>query len=320
MFLQLLTPMNTEKIIAGIREGGDAENRKAAILSLQNEGLPTFREWLIDHAEKLEDCESIFEMALTQLVWHIDKGTIDKKPMLSLQNLCIANWLVSGDSVPRRKYFNELRAKAIRFLIKNKANPSDADDFIQQGMEIFVSHLMNKKFRGASLPDSYLNSICLNIYKSSFRSSPPISSDESEDIKSYDPDLFDDWIKEDRKKLWLMTKIDELKTNCKDILKDWANGVSGKEMMERYQFASESVVFVRVHKCKRNLRTHIFSVAGNDCKKLLFSYYSKKKKEGFHDHFYIDLARENDISETHALIQKIDFCWKKIYADIFRGV
>ena len=320
--------MNIDDIISGLN-GEDGDDKMVEIIRyLKRKSLPKFSKWLKAQAETKVETEKIIILGLAALTQHVRSEENKTKIFGSLQQvfecllqICIGVWITQGDSVARRKYISNMKTTAIGTLIKKGCKPEEAEEIFFEGFGKMIDNVSERKFKGQSLPSTYLLSICKYIFYNKIRNERRERPIDPKDLPLDDyteEDLLNLW--KDNKGIneWLMKQIEMMKTNCKEILKDWLNGTTGKEMKDKYKFSSESVVFVRINNCKKHLRKQIFGIAGKKCQKILLAFMDKKQKNGFYYDIYQELAAELNIADGDSMPALIDSCFEKISVNIFK--
>lgn len=315
--------MTKEAIINGIRGENGKRGKEQAILYLKEKGWATFEAWLGEDFEKQHHTEATLREGLTLLIWHVEKNDIDFEDKFfdCLQNIFISVWLLKENSVATAKYIDELQEKAKHYLRKRKVSEAEIEDIIQMGYERLLINIHRRKFLGKSMVSTYLNSICYNIYRGRrnlrYRYLDVSPLEDVPEMPDSNIDMLNEWREEEARKEWLNDQVGSLRTNCKDILKDWAAGVATSKMKEKYNFSTEAVVHVRVNACKNNLKKKIFSKAGEDCQKLLLAFFDKRRKQKDQEKFYSNLVAEFNFENEEALISQLDQCMKKLGGELF---
>lgn len=298
--------MDIDEALEVLFQGG-REQRKAAIQKVNEIAMPLFANQLAQEGETDQNVlEAMFRKGLAQCLLLMEEGEKAVCNTKSLLNLCLAQWMMLADTPASKKYLAKVTDQCRGFLFDKFEEKNGIDDWVQEAWLAFMGNLQRGTYKGGATPGVYFNSIGRNIGLKSISKETKVSLEG--DVKDENPQIAEAHLRDDDVEQWLMTQVGKLKTNCSDILIDWANKSSAKEMMKKYDFASESVVYVRINACKQNLRKTLFAALGIKCKNLLLAFFAEKKKKQFYPEFYIDLATFHGYDSEGEYIKQIDHC------------
>lgn len=161
--------------------------------------------------------------------------------------------LVSGNSNTIQQLYVELLPRVALFVKANKGSYGDAKEVFQEAL---LQIIARAKTRGVSITtalDSYIFITCRNLWyqelnkrKKLLRNDGFFELDEQED---------GDWEAEllNEQQQLFQEKLCELSPNCSKLLKDYFGKLSYRDIVKKYNYASENTAFQRIYKCKKRL-------------------------------------------------------------------
>ncbi len=141
-----------------------------------------------------------------------------------------------------------------RFVTREKGTDSDAEDVFNQVLMQLYARMKVKEFDIQSTFEGYLFTACKNIWRRELnkKSRMRVTNQAFHEQVSATEDGARAILEQEKWELF-EEKFTELSDNCKEILKLHLDKVSGREIMERLGYASETTVRQRIFKCKSSL-------------------------------------------------------------------
>ncbi|WP_299887352.1 sigma-70 family RNA polymerase sigma factor [uncultured Lacinutrix sp.] len=163
------------------------------------------------------------------------------------------NALVKGDSKTIAKIYETNFYLVRKFILQNKGNEQDAEDIFQKALlQISVRHRKEGISINSSF-DAYFFTVCKNLWRRELNSyKKRVTNKEFVELVSDYRDNSLALIEQKRQELFV-EKLNEISTNCKEILNLFFARMPYSEIVENTEYNSESVVRQRVFKCKKKL-------------------------------------------------------------------
>lgn len=174
--------------------------------------------------------------------------------MQKQDNSYYINGIANGDNRVLSEIYTEFLPYIKRYVIKENGTSHDAEDVFNQVLIQFFARLKVKRFEIQSTFEGYLFTACKNTWRRELnkKSKQRVTNDEYTEHIS-EATNFSQAIQE--QEMWELyeEKFLELSENCSRILKLHLEKVSGKAIMEKLGYASETTVRQRIFKCKSSL-------------------------------------------------------------------
>ena len=179
--------------------------------------------------------------------------------MRTVQNHHSIKELLAGEPGLMHRMYTELLPHVASYVKKNQGTRSDADEVFQEALCQIMNRAHTKGVQLRNGLNAYVFSTCRNLWRQEInrRSKMAVSITYLESK----PDTY--WPEEMKREeaQWSLfeEKMESLATRSKALLKDYFNGLSVHEIIEKYNYASQNTVSQRVFKCKKRLTTLIQS-------------------------------------------------------------
>lgn len=161
--------------------------------------------------------------------------------------------LISGNSNTIHKLYEELLPKVSHFVQANKGSHNDAKEVFQEAL---LQIIARAKANGISITtslDSYIFITCRNLwYQELNKRNKLLRNDGLFEIEEHEDDRWEAEQLNEQQRLF-EEKLLELSGNCGKLLKDYFGKLSYREIVKKYNYASENTAFQRVFKCKKRL-------------------------------------------------------------------
>jgi RNA polymerase sigma factor (sigma-70 family) len=179
---------------------------------------------------------------------------LEAKQMQKHSNTYYTEGIASGDDKVLLEIYNDFLPMVKRFVKKEAGGASDAEDVFNQVLMQLYARMKVKHFEIESTFEGYLFTACKNIWRREFNKK--IKTRVTNESYVEHMDRTEDGaraILEQEKWELFQDRFEQLSENCKKILQLHLEKVSGKEIMKRLDYASESTVRQRIFKCKSSL-------------------------------------------------------------------
>lgn len=166
--------------------------------------------------------------------------------------------VASGNDKVLLEIYNDFLPMVKRFVLKEGGVVSDAEDVFNQVLMQLYARMKVRRFEIQSTFEGYLFTACKNIWRREFNKKIKTRVTNESYIEHMDrtEDAARAILEQEKWELF-QEKFEQLSENCKKILKLHLEKVSGKEIMKRLEYASESTVRQRIFKCKSSLTKRI---------------------------------------------------------------
>ena len=148
----------------------------------------------------------------------------------------------------------DIRRQILAYLKGQKIEHSQAEDYFQEAVKIFILAVRKGKFKGESNVKNYLFGVCKNLKQSQWmtdnrrRKLSEGMINETEDLDTPDRIL----IQEERKVV-LNGVLKLVGEKCQRVLQMWRMDYSMKEIAEELVYKSEGMARKKKHECMKKL-------------------------------------------------------------------
>ena len=153
------------------------------------------------------------------------------------------------DKIYRNNYY-----KVKSFVISNNGRHEDAEDIFQKALLQLAVRYKKEKFVIKTSFEAYLFTVCKNLWRRELNKTKiKVTKDAIIELKDDNQDIALAVLEQKRWELFTES-LDLISENCKQILKLYFAKISYAEMMQKFNYNSETVVRQRVFKCKNSLK------------------------------------------------------------------
>ena len=182
--------------------------------------------------------------------------------MKELSDNAIIEKLRSANSRENDEAFYALYKKAYgpiqRFISNNGGNHQDAEDVFQDGIIILFNHIKTGHFRLESKLNTFLYSICKNIWLKQLRRNKPTYEISELGTDVLVEESLIEYILESEKSSLIAKLIDGLPNECKTILMAfYFDRMKLKEIVKTFKFTNEQIVKNKKTKCMKSLKEKV---------------------------------------------------------------
>ncbi len=151
------------------------------------------------------------------------------------------------------KHIIDLCQKPVRhYIVTNNGSSSDAEDVLQEAMIVLFRKVKDVNFKLTASISTFIFSIARLIWlKEINRKQESLSP--LNDLEVFDNDNILDTIEKNERLKLYQEKFDELKEDCKKILRLFYLGTSMKQITQIMGFGSEDYTKKRKYMCKNTL-------------------------------------------------------------------
>lgn len=180
--------------------------------------------------------------------------------MQKKSNTYYTEGIASGDDKVLLEIYNDFLPMVKRFVMKEGGGASDAEDVFNQVLMQLYARMKVKRFEIQSTFEGYLFTACKNIWRREFNKKVKtrVTNESYVEHMNRTEDAARAILEQEKWELF-QDKFEQLSENCKKVLQLHLDKVSGKEIMKRLDYASESTVRQRIFKCKSSLIKQIRS-------------------------------------------------------------
>ncbi len=174
--------------------------------------------------------------------------------MQKRENSYYTQGILSGDNKVLVEMYQEFLPLVKRFVMREKGSEADAEDVFNQVLMQLFARMKVKQFEINSTFEGYLFTACKNIWRRELnkKSKARVTNDEYAEHISEASDFSRAILEQEMWELY-EDHFAGLSENCKEVLSLHLKKVSGKEIMEKLNYASEVTVRQRIFKCKSSL-------------------------------------------------------------------
>ena len=147
-------------------------------------------------------------------------------------------------------YFNKIAA----FVKKNSGEADDARDVFNKALVQLMVRKNLDSIKETSNFEAYLFTTCRNLWYRTLnrRKQERVTNPDVKELYYAEKDEAQSALEQDRWELF-REMFEQMSQNCQEILQLLFNKVSGKNMMEKLGYSSDTTVRQRVFKCKKKL-------------------------------------------------------------------
>jgi len=174
--------------------------------------------------------------------------------MQKQDNSYYINGITNGDNKVLLDIYSEFLPYVKRYVLKESGTTHDAEDVFNQVLVQFFARLKTHKIELHSTFESYLFTACKNIWRRELnkKKRERVTNDGYAEHISEATNFAQAIMEQEMWELY-EEKFKELSNNCGRVLKLHLEKVSGKVIMEKLGYASETTVRQRIFKCKSSL-------------------------------------------------------------------
>lgn len=162
--------------------------------------------------------------------------------------------LSSKDSAVFESIYAEFLPMVKRYVVKEGGTEADAEDVFNQVLMQLYTRMKLRPFEIQSTFEGYLFTACKNIWRREFnrKIKERVTKEAYAEQISRTEDTARSILEQEKWELF-HEKFKELSANCLKVMELHLAKLSGKEIMERLGYASETTVRQRIFKCKSSL-------------------------------------------------------------------
>lgn len=161
--------------------------------------------------------------------------------------------LLQSDTEKILKIYETCFPNVRTFVFRNSGNQSDAEDIFQKALMQITVRYRRVPFEIKSSFEAYLFTACKNLWRRELnKSKEKVTLDGVVEHKSEERDIATSILEQERWEFF-QEKLEEISTNCKEILKRFFKKIAYKTIAIELGYNDESVVRQRVFKCKTKL-------------------------------------------------------------------
>ncbi|NQY05305.1 MAG: sigma-70 family RNA polymerase sigma factor [Flavobacteriaceae bacterium] len=169
-------------------------------------------------------------------------------------NLYYLNSLLNNNAEGIDTLYHNVFPKVKRFVIQNKGQEVDAEDIFQKALLQITVRYRRDLFEINSSFEAYLFTACKNLWRRALKK----SNLKVTEVVKLEPsiDTRDEALAALEQERWELFNegLKQISDNCNKILSLYFAKVSYQDIMQRFDYNSESVVRQRVFKCKNKLK------------------------------------------------------------------
>lgn len=173
--------------------------------------------------------------------------------MKSVSNDLQLNKLVNGDDATLETLYKILLPKVVVYVRKNQGAYEDAEEIFQDAL---FQTIIRAKARGIHIKSSleaYIYIVCRNLWLRQLNNRKrELRNDGVFELRQKEDDTIACILSQDRWDLF-EEKFKLLTENCRSLLKAIFNKMPYRDIVLKFNYASENVAFQRVFKCKKKL-------------------------------------------------------------------
>lgn len=164
--------------------------------------------------------------------------------------------LLDNDSKVIKNIYKANFFKVKTFILKNKGQQQDAEDIFQKALLQLAVRYKKEKFTINKSFDAYLFTVCKNLWRRELnKAKREVTSDRVIELTDNN-DIALSILEQQRWELFT-EYLEKLSENCIKIMALFFKRVSYSEMVQAFDYSSETVARQRVFKCKAKLKEMI---------------------------------------------------------------
>lgn len=161
--------------------------------------------------------------------------------------------LCSGDRDTIHNLYTNFFPRFRGFVLKNSGTEDDAEEVFQNALFQLIARAKTKGVQINSSFESYLFVVCKNLwFKELNNRKKEVRNDGVIELKAESKDELEAILYQERWDLF-DEMLQELSTNCQELLKAYFKKISYAVIVEKFGYANENTAFQRMFKCKKRL-------------------------------------------------------------------
>lgn len=162
--------------------------------------------------------------------------------------------LLNNDSKTIKSIYKDNFYKVKSFVLKNSGQQEDAEDIFQKALMQLAVRYKKDQFVIKTSFEAYLFTVCKNLWRRELNKAKiKVTKDEFIELKDDNQDIALAVLEQKRWELFTES-LELISDSCKQILKLYFAKISYAEIMNKFNYNSETVVRQRVFKCKNSLK------------------------------------------------------------------
>lgn len=161
---------------------------------------------------------------------------------------------ISGDSALINRLYDIVFPKILAHVLRNKGSEHDAKEVFHDAL---FQIMVRAKLRGITIKttfDGYVYTVCKNLwYKELNKRKREVKKVDFYELHENTDAHVQSILDQERLDLFKEMML-RLSDKCKELLKDYFGRESYTNIVKKFSYASESVAFQQVYKCKKRLR------------------------------------------------------------------
>jgi RNA polymerase sigma factor (sigma-70 family) len=165
--------------------------------------------------------------------------------------------LLNSDSKTIKAIYDDNFFKVRSFVMKNSGQQQDAEDVFQRALLQLAVRYKKEKFVIKTSFEAYFFTVCKNLWRRELNKTKiRVTNNEVIELKDENQDIALAVLEQKRWELFTES-LELISENCKQILKLFFAKITYAEIMDKFNYNSETVVRQRVFKCKNSLKEHV---------------------------------------------------------------
>jgi len=146
----------------------------------------------------------------------------------------------------------------IGYVVKNGGQQEDGRDVFNKVIYQMTARLEREDIVIKSTFKGYLFTACKNIWRRELKKIERVrvTKDNVKELYYVEQDMTQATLEQERWELF-HEKLEDISTNCREVLKMFFNKLSSRQIMEKLDYGSEATVRQRIFKCKAQLAKSI---------------------------------------------------------------
>lgn len=162
--------------------------------------------------------------------------------------------LIKNDSKIIKNIFDENFHKVLHFVLKNKGQSEDAEDIFQKALLQLAIRYKKEPFEITTSFEAYLFTVCKNLWRRELNKQKiKVTNEGIVELKDDDTEIALAALEQERWEMFT-NYFQKLSDGCQQILKLFFDKIPYAEIVERFDYNSETVARQRVFKCKNKLK------------------------------------------------------------------
>lgn len=157
---------------------------------------------------------------------------------------------LKGDPEVLSKLYSKTFPIVERYIMRHDGSKKDAEDIFHNALVLLYVKLKDNKLKIQSL-DKYTFTVCRNMWRRE-SAKKRVTNLDKVPLISEELDKAQFYMEQERWELY-QQKFKEISSSCQEILKMVLQKISYEVIVEKFQYASQTVARQRVFKCKTKL-------------------------------------------------------------------